>query len=94
MFSEIPVMVLYSNQLVADLEVNVIKNWNDHTKVGTVFLKMVREVIIGATSEVSILSPLSLSFAVSSSSTLVPLPFRDHPSDTPLPFLMFFIVTS
>jgi hypothetical protein len=42
MFSEIPVMVLYSNQLITDLETNVIKNWNDHVKVGTVFLKMVR----------------------------------------------------
>ena len=42
MFSEIPVMVLYSNQLVTDLETNVIKNWNDHVKVGTVFLKMLK----------------------------------------------------
>ena len=41
MFSEIPVMVLYSNQLITDLENNVMKNWNDHIKIGTIFLKMV-----------------------------------------------------
>lgn len=41
-FSEIPVMVLYSNQLIAELETNVIKCWSDRVKVGTVFLKMVR----------------------------------------------------
>lgn len=42
MFSEIPVMVGYSNQLIADLDTNVIKIWSDHVKIGTIFLKMVR----------------------------------------------------
>jgi GTPase SAR1 family protein len=42
MFSEIPVMVLYSNQLITDLENNVMKNWNDHIKIGTIFLKMLK----------------------------------------------------
>lgn len=40
--SELPVMVGYSNMLINDLENNVLKNWNDNTKVGPVFVKMVR----------------------------------------------------
>jgi len=42
MFSEIPVMVGYSNQLIADLETNVIKIWSDRVKIGTIFLKMLK----------------------------------------------------
>lgn len=72
MFSEIPVMVLYSNQLVADLEANVIKAWNDHTKVGTVFLKMVRVGIVGVPFSFLSVSLLSLSVSLAFSPVVVP----------------------